>query len=240
MTRPIPRGGFTLLEVVLAIVLALVLVVALLAFYRQTEDIRASVGSEIETISSERAVMEHMTSELRCAIPWPQAGVTLQGTNTGMQFATTVVPGADAWAVPSAVDGNQGPSGSDREIVGYQLLISEDKDGNAVIEGLERTSQKRVVAVAVDGVDIQDELVAPQIQFLHLAYWDGAAWADAWSGTDMPAAVEIILGQKPLPDNVDPAAYPYPIFRRVVALPAGVKPAASGTIVLGLDGEATP
>ena len=82
--------------------------------------------------------------------------------------------------------------------------------------------------------------MAPQIQFLRLAYWDGTVWSDAWNGPGMPPAVEIILGVQPLPESVDPEDYPYPIFRRVVALPAGAKPAASGTIVLGLDGESMP
>ena len=224
----------------LAIGLALALLVALLAFYRQTQDVRAAIGDQVELLGSERAVMEHMTSELRCSIPYPQAGITFQGTNTGMRFATTVLPGPDAWAVPSALEGHTGPSGSDREIVGYQLRIGEDEDGKTVIEGLERTSQRLVVAVAVEGVDIQGQLVGPQFQFLRLAYWDGAAWSPAWNGPGMPPAVEIILGVQPLPDNMDPADYPYPIFRRVVALPGGAKPAASGTIIRGLDGESMP
>jgi hypothetical protein len=234
------RRAFTLVEVVLAIALALALMVALLAFYRQTENVRDSIGEQVDIVGSERSVMEHMTSELRCSIPNPQAGATFQGSNTGMKFSTTVLPTVDAWAVPSVLDGQVGPSGSDREIVGYRLHVSEDEDGKPVVGGLERTSQRLVAAVSVEGVDIESQLVAPKIRFLYLAYWNGAAWVESWNGSDLPAAVEIIMGSEPLPAGVEPADYPYSIYRRVVAVPGAVKSAASGTVIVGLDGGVMP
>jgi hypothetical protein len=240
MTRPAARRAFTLIEVVLAISLALTLLVALLLFYRETTTVRDAIGEQVEIVGSERSVMDHMTSELRCSIPNPLAGAAFQGSNTGMRFSTTVLPEADAWAVPSALDSQSGPSGSDREIVGYQVRVSEDEDGNPVVEGLERTSQRLVAAVTVEGVDTESQLVAPKIQFLHLAYWDGAAWVESWSGSGLPAAVEIVMGLQPLPTGVEPADYPYTFFRRVVAVPAGARPAASGTVILGMDGGASP
>jgi hypothetical protein len=49
----------------------------------------------------------------------------------------------------------------------------------------------------------------------------------------------VVLGIEPLPDGVDPVDYPYPVFRRVVYVPGGVK-ATGGTIVLGVGEEGGP
>jgi prepilin-type N-terminal cleavage/methylation domain-containing protein len=239
-TRPAARQGFSLLEVSMAIALALLLVVAMVAFYKQTADLRTAIGAEADVIGAERTVMDRATSELRCAVTYDLAGLTFQGTASDMKFATTVLPGADSWVVPAATDGGAVPPGSDRLVVGYRLGTTLDEAGKPVVTGIERTTQRLATARTVEeGKEIEVKLLAPAMKFMHLSYWDGSAWLDTWTGQGLPAAVEIVLGEQPLPEGVEPDQYPYTIFRRVVFVPAGAKP-VSGTIIRGLDEGSTP
>jgi prepilin-type N-terminal cleavage/methylation domain-containing protein len=239
MTRA-ARPGFTLLEVMLAVSLALALLAALLGFYKQVADTRTAVGAEVDTISAERTVMELATVELRGAMPYPQAGLGLEGTTSEMRFATVAMPGADAWLVRTATEGTAGPSGGGLQVVGYRLGVSQDADGNNVINGVERTSQRLATAQAAEeGKQIEVKRLAPSMRFLRLRYWNGTTWLESWSRSDLPGAVEIVMGEQPLPDGVLPMEYPYDTFRRVVYVPAGAK-TPTGTIIRGLDESAAP
>jgi hypothetical protein len=67
------------------------------------------------------------------------------------------------------------------------------------------------------------EPLAEMVRFAHFRYWDGTAWLEAWDSPDLPPAVEVSLGFDPLPEGDLPEAYPYEVFRRVIALP-GCRP----------------
>ena len=242
------RKGFTLLEVMLALSLSLGLLALLLGFYKEVADTRTAVGAEIDIVTAERTVMELATVELRGAMPYPQAGIGLAGQATDMRFATLASPGADAWQVRTMTEGQVGPSGGGLQIVGYrlQMVVDDagnpvtDDDGNPLVAGVARTCQRLATAqTAEEGKQIEVKLVAAAMKFLRLRYWDGSAWAESWSGQTLPGAVEIVLGEQPLPPGVDPMEYPYNTFRRVVFVPAGAK-SPTGTIIRGLDDSATP
>jgi prepilin-type N-terminal cleavage/methylation domain-containing protein len=237
------RRGFTLLEVLLAVALTLSLLGALLGFYKEVADVRAAVGAEADLVGAERTLMDLMTAELRAATPYPQMSLALTGSTGDVRFVTTALPTADAWRVANVTEGPVAPSGMDRQVVGYRLRVSQDDQGKPVIDGIERTCQRMVTLKVVDEEkDVRATLVTASLKFLRLRYWNGTAWADTWGGQDLPAAVEIVMGEQPLPEGGDPTEYPalYDTFRRVVCLPAGVKPATGGTIILGLDEGATP
>jgi hypothetical protein len=160
-----------------------------------------------------------------------------------MRLATTALPGAVVWAVQRTTEGPAAPAERDVQIVGYRLRITEDEQGQPVIEGIERTYQKTLTArTAEEGKEILATLLAPQFKFLRLRYWDASAgvWSEGWGGGDLPAAVEIVLGIQPLPEGVEPLQYPYETFRRVVYVPAGAKAPGGSTIVRGLGEETGP
>jgi type II secretory pathway component PulJ len=233
------RAGFTLLEIVLAVALALALIVAMLTFYQQVVQVRASLGQEIDKTIAERAVMNLLTTELRGARASRELGMGLEGSLDQMRLVTTCLPGATTWIVTASTE-TPPPAERDVQIVGWRLRIVEDEDSQLIIVGVERTCQKNVMArVAEEGKEIQTLLVSPRFKFIRFRYWDGNAWLETWGGGDLPGAVEIVLGEEPLPEGASPMDYPYLIFRRVVYVPAGAK-AASGTIVRGMDGGGGP
>jgi len=229
--------GFTLLEAALALSLSLALVAAMLAFYRQIVQVRTAVTSEVAFIRMERSVMGQMTAELRGAVT---LGSGLSGGEDQVRMAVPTLPGPAVWAERNITE-EPLPAEDDLMRVGYRLRVEEDESGNSVIVGLERTEQKLLEAkVVVEGVQVRATLIAPEIKFLYLQYWDGTGWVPDWGDSNLPLAVEIVLGTEPLPENTEPDEYPFETFNRVVYLPAASRPAEQGTVIRGLGEGGLP
>jgi len=219
-------AGFTLLEVVLAVTLALALMAAMLTFYKQAAEVRAAVLDDIRVVGAERAIMARMTWELRSSFVYQFLGLGLEGGTSEVRLMTVTFPSGAMWFEQKVTDTDQAPRESDMMIVDYRLRYSEDQEGRPQVDGLERTCQRTPTArISEEGKEIEVSLVSPDIKFLRLRYWDGTAWIESWGGGGLPQAVEIVLGREPLPERVEPARYPYPTFRRVVAVPASPKTA---------------
>jgi len=243
IARKSPGRAFTLVEVILAVSLTMGLVLAALAFYQQIISTRQAFADRlgaVEVTAARRAVMERMTGELRSAIVYPFLQMGLTGDSEGMQFMVASLPGQGVWADESISDIPAVPQ-HDVRIVGYRLRYSVDPDtGDEIIEGIERTEQTVISAEIVEeDIDIAATLVAPSFRFLSLRYWDNQSgeWLDTWDGGDVPLAVEIVVGIEPLPENTEPAEYPFETFRRVVYVPAG-KTSFGGAAVMRSPGEA--
>lgn len=237
MTRPAGKPAFTLLEVSLAVTLALVLLVAMLTFYKQTTDVRAAVIEEAELVGAERAVMDLLTQELQAAFVYEFLGQGLEGAVDRMNFTSLTVPGGGVWLSKKITEAAEVPPERDLVLVGYRLRVSEDESGRPRVDGLERTCQRTLTArQAEEGQEIEAILLTSRIRFLRLGYWDGSAWVASWSGGDLPQAVEIVLGEEPLPERVEPAEYPYPTFRRVVYVPSAAQDRGA-TVIRGLGPE---
>ncbi|NQU76414.1 MAG: hypothetical protein HQ546_08900 [Planctomycetes bacterium] len=216
------RNAFTLVEVVLAVGLALGLMGAALGLYNHIASLRKNVLAELDRTAMCRSVMDRITDELRCAMIYPFLQAGLEGDAGRVRFISATLPGAAAWAVRSGRD-EPVPAEHDVEWIGYRLRIVEDEQGQERIDGLERTCQKLLTAMAAEeGKQIRAELVAPSIRFLRLRFYDGTGWIESWTGGDLPMAVEITLGTGSVPEKMDVEDYlaAYETFRRVVAIPA--------------------
>ncbi len=65
-------------------------------------------------------------------------------------------------------------------------------------------------------------LTIPELRYLRLRYWDGAQWQDSWSGSHLPRGIEVTLALEPVPPDAAPDTLPEEVFRRVIAIPAGL------------------
>lgn len=237
-----PRGAFTLLEVILAISLALGIVGSLLGFYNYVARIRGTIMDDVQMASSQRLVMERLTDEIRGAMVYSSLGMGLQGQADRLNFITARVPGPAVWVKPDITEQSYPPE-QDIQLVSYRLRIPTDEQGrpltddqgNIIVEGLERTCQKLMSAMAQEGKEISVGLLTPYMKFLSLRYWDGANWTEGWAGGDLPLAVEITLGRQPLPQGFTPDTYPYDVQRRLIYVPGGRKALGATTAILGLD-----
>lgn len=239
--RAAAGAGMTLIEVLLAASIVAGLMLGVLTFYGHVTDVRDSFLDQlrqVETTAARRAFMDQITDELRGAMVYPFLRFGMTGGTDQIQFVTATLPGPAAWAVRQRTD-DPIPPEHDLVIVGYHLLIVEDDRSQPVIVGLERTRQKIMAAeTAQEGEEIEATLIAPQFKFIAFNYWDNQAaqWLPAWDSSDLPTAVEIVLGINPLPENVEPQDYPYATFRRTVFIPGAVQALTTGTVVRGLQG----
>ncbi len=235
MTARRARPGFTLLEVVLAVTLTVGLLIGLFRFYGHATRVKTLVTAEMEQVSAVRAVMELLTKELRSAHVVRTFGQGIDGAAGRIRVATATLPSGAVWIEQGMTETSPLPPQHDIRVVGYRLRYVETEDGDLVVAGLERTCQTLLTARETEeGRQIDVDLLTPHIRFLRLRYWDGTAWTESWQAGDLPAAVEIVLGFEPLPEGVEPVDYPYPTYRRVVAVPAAAGE-REGAVIRGLD-----
>jgi type II secretion system protein J len=228
--------GMTLLEVVLAISIVVMMMGGTYAFYTDVLGARDRVVQTAERINAVRSVMSRLTDELDSAKLYPFVNIGLSGQTDRMEFMTVVLPGRAAWALRGLTE-EPIPAEHDLQLVGYRLRTTEDDSGEVLVEGLERTCQRRLTATEVEeGQEIELSLMTPHVRFLSLQYWDGSAWTSTWSADSLPPAVRITLGFQPLPEGIEPEEYPYDTFARTVFLPSAVAE-TGGTIVRGLGGD---
>ena len=220
----VDRRGMTLLEVILALTLSVGLVGSALGFYRYAVDVRRGIEAEMRRIEGGRMVMELITNELRSATVYKYLAMGVEGQADKIQFVSTAVPGSSVWLPRDQAD--QGTDSSivpehDLRIVGYGLQAGKDQaTGAPTVQGLQRTCQKNITARVVEADrDIEVRLLSQDIKFINFRYWQDGQWLPAWTGGDLPGAVEITLGADPLPEGVGAADYPFDVLRRVVYLP---------------------
>jgi len=237
MTFARGQRGFTLLEVLLALALAAGLLAGLFYFYRQVLDVRRTVLREIEILSAERIFMDRIGTELRSALPNAHYGLVMEGTDQYVIFHYADGVGPGAWAEPQSRGWR--PQ-SDVKRVTYHLRYDEEagEEGEAIL-GVERWMQD-VLAPPLEEDEVDEEAghqaLFDQFRFLSLRYWTGSTWVYGWAGATLPAAVEVRLGVKPLPEGLDPMDYPFESFRRVIALPGAMHLVEGDPIDVGDSG----
>ena len=223
-----PPGGFTLIEVVLAIFIALSLLVVALFFYQQTARLRGDLITESERLASVRMVMNRLTSELRTAFPLSTSHPPLLGSSNFIQIVKTDLPSRTAWS--GAGSERTTLPDTDLRLVTYRL---ESLDGTNTA-GLLRSEQPMVQFSSLIGSPhtsfspsasnaASNQWTAPvigQIRFMRFRYFDGTDWRDSWTGPALPRGVEMILSDQEPSSQAQPESPPE-FFRRVVYLPCG-------------------
>ena len=229
------NGAFTLLEVVLAVALVVLLSGLVYLIYDHALGVRATLHRQATTALARRRILDMMTADLTSALPFSTLQMGLEGQSDSLQFARTMLPGRAVF-LPDPFGGGLGTADgwggeddrpvvephADVELVGYRLRIEEDEEGQMQVVGIERTSQRTVLAAtAEEGQEIQSVLLSEAVKFLRVQYWDGQGWTDSWSGRSLPAAVRIDLGIEPLGEEESPEEYPHETMWRIIALPTG-------------------
>ncbi len=222
--------GFTLLEVLLAVSLVIMLSGGIYAFYGYTLGSREQIDTESQTIFAQRRVMDLLAGEIL------SARTNMQCAGDEVSFMRTAVPGKAVFETqnitesPSIASDKTGPSPfgpqHDIQFISYRLNHYDDENGVEQIGGLERTCLKNIKAkVVVEGEDVEVMFLTEHVKFIRLQYWDGSEWQDSSSSTNLPQAIRISLGTKPLPDDTAVEDYPFETVSRVVAIPAGASQA---------------
>lgn len=237
-----PTGGFTLIEVILAIGIAIGILVVAFYFYSQTAELRTQLLAESERVSAVRLVMDRLTADLRCAYGTFSSGSGVSGDVGSLKIVKTELPSRGAWSGGQL--GRAVTVETDLKLVSYS--VSSSLEGtNQVVTGLIRAEEPLVqkrpqviearranqVAVQVEPENQRGpEPLTDAIRFVQFRYWDGSNWRESWSGTELPRGIEVSLGGESLPEGSTAEDYPYEVFRRVIYLPGSqVNPGSTGT-----------
>src|SRR5512135_2933355 len=95
-------GGFTLLEVILAVALATGILIAMLLFYRQAADLRTQLLVETDRLTSIRLVLVRITADLRSACSDYESAQGLSGDTASLQFVRLELPSLSAFSKTEA------------------------------------------------------------------------------------------------------------------------------------------
>lgn len=227
-TRARHSRAFTLLEVLIAVSLVVGLMASVLVFYRYAIDTRTMVIDQAESVTARRMVMDRITSELRAAVAAPSNSLQpLSGTTSTLVIPTAGSLPRSIWRVDHEAESPPPVGVSDVSVVNYSIRSHTDDDGKVVVEGLDRGVGSAVVASSDDSTIPPPPPFATRVKFVRFRYYDGATWAESWGGGSLPQAVEVSLGLDPLPEGVEPSEYSSPVSRRVIALPAAPRRAAT-------------
>jgi len=244
MTIPKPNsgvsGGFTLIEVVLAIVIAVGLLTGVLVFYRQASVLREEILRKADALSAVRLVMDRISGELRTAPPATPGTPILIGDSRSMRILHTAVPSKTPW--------RGGPLGRATIAEADWMEVAYRWSNDTNQPGLFRQERSHTASASVSTnlpTEIEAQsggitnsiapsggvLLSEAIGYLRFRYWDGSRWLSGWDKSEPPGAVEVSLGlesmeEEPLDENTattdEASDYPFELFRRVIALPAGL------------------
>ncbi len=225
-SRPHPRRGFTLLEVILALSIALGLLTVVLHFHQQAARLRDRTLADSAELAAVRLFMDRLSTELRTAAPRPGS---FQGTAQSLEFMRLAFPPPPR--APASLDSAApSPGGSPLRRIRYRL-VGSPAEGTETASGIERTDEPASsVAFAapapatialnpstpsLDNTVVADlepaSTVAPApgesargaifagLRYLSLRYWDGSAWLDSWTSPTPPLGVEVNLAVDPPP-----------------------------------------
>lgn len=217
------RRGFTLLEVLLAIGLIVLMSSMMFLFYDASLKARDRGTRMIVDTQLARVVAMKIADEIRSANEFGFGGQNLgvSGDDRMIRLQTVVLPDPELLIVRSVKDAPL-PAQSDVREVQYYLAYDEDEtyvypddtEASAPL-GLVRREIKTLNQVTLDetnALDVDLDLVAPELKYLRFRYFDGHGWVDKWDkqvsltsglGRSLPPVVEVTVGYVPLPPETE-------------------------------------
>ena len=239
MRRPANNSAFTLVEVVLAIMIISGIMVVLLYFYQRAAQVRQAALQQAEFLSTTRMFLEQLSSELRAARTVEDQFIGLEGSSNSITFVATSIPQMGRW-ISNTNEMVILPPATDLKRISYKLLGGTNL---LVKKGLDRTEELLLGSAFTSGTNATEFVEAGEtnltvdaylsatndmkqarlpltdkIQLLQFRFWAGTNWIESWSGMDLPAGIEVMVGSDPMPADAA-EGYPFEVFRRVIFLP---------------------
>jgi len=228
-----PASAFTLLEVLLAVVICVGLFFAVLSFYRGTAQVRDQAQRAVSRLSAVRLVMQRLDTELQTLHS------AFRGDSNSLEFVRTTLPRTDEW--DGGELGRVRRANSDLLKVRYRgpatngVALFRDEQPFVTPRESEEAAANLELIEAEQGR--LPPVLSREIRYVRFRYRSGADWLENWSSNRPPAAIEVNLGNEPLPEDADFADYPHELFRRVIHIPAAAPGAAGNTATNAVDEE---
>ncbi len=204
----IRRRGITLIEMLVSISLVLLTMATLFLFYTIALDATKRAGEHTVRIQRARVVLHQMAREIRqAAAGAQQTRNALAGKMHSLTIDTTTMPPATVMQTYGLEERPPTPASDVRRIEYYLAVDPEatDEDGNLGVLGLVRREQKQLnkAVIDLDDREVLKEvrMMAPDVRYIRLRYFDGGTWQDVWRGgsgvNGLPQAVKITIGFEP-------------------------------------------
>ena len=221
-------GGFTLLEVLLAIGLMILVSTLMFVFYHGIVLRREVVREAVNSGYLARTIADQIADEIRACNGFvPTAGPGVSGTDRIITIQTVTLPDKELFRRLSIKD-EPLPAQSDVRQVQYYLAYDDEEpytypDGTESDTplGLVRREMKTLYQTPgafaeADGTgeegpfspEVDLDLISPELKYVRFRYFDGVDWLDQWDisnepeammGNSLPQAVEITVGYLELP-----------------------------------------
>ena len=221
------EGGFTLLEVILAVTIAVGMMAVVLYYYSQAATLRNQVLQETGRINTARMILERLTAELRTALPGSALYSGMTGASNELQFVRLDAPIVS----PLTMDTNLPASSSPVTLkkIHYLFTAAEEETNNASLVRIETPlvfAQAAAVTNEVEELPTTNAVpkgleLTHELKFVVFRYWNGSAWQDFWDKASLPLGIEVSLGAEALPPELPPEEYPFDLYRRTIYLPMG-------------------
>ena len=205
-------GGFTLLELLVALAMTAVLAGSLYATLRVAFNARRAADEAVGTVRRLELTMELMRADIRSAVV--PSGI-LAGEFLGIDAADAAGEAhSDILLLHRTADGALATDGAG-DIRRVEFMCEPAEDGEGLI--LLRRVTTNLLATRV--VDPVDEVLCRGVGALELRYFDGVDWLDSWDSgvrdNALPLAVEVTLQliDEEDPDNEDGGVWVSRVFQ---------------------------
>lgn len=185
-------GGFTLIEMMLAVALLGVILTIMASSFHAVAASKVQAEGHMYAERAGRSIIWELTSEIRGAVQTPATPSHVMFHGIGKFIAG--VP-ANAISVSTLDAGHRRSLAgySAEDIVTYSLTQNPDHRGWLI---LERSQQSGLAYGAVETMPIE---IADNVLSMRMRYFDGNQWGDTWNsdnlspGAQLPIAVSINL-----------------------------------------------
>ncbi|MBX2851258.1 MAG: prepilin-type N-terminal cleavage/methylation domain-containing protein [Phycisphaeraceae bacterium] len=214
-------GGFTLLEMILAIVVTAIVSASLFATMSGAFKTRRQAEDHLSGREAARAVIHIVRSDLQCV---PPAGGRISGVFIGENLTGMNSGDADALTYITANSNLASAQDlADLRQVELRLLLRGPQQDYYV---LGRMITGNLLATITPEPELQ--VLARRVVSMNVQYFDGNDWLDAWDSTErdneLPAAVELVLVTAPPlskePEDDEARELTYITTTQMIRLPA--------------------
>jgi type II secretion system protein J len=184
-------GGFTLVELIVALSIAALLTFTLYASLHVAFRARRTAEEHVRPMRAATIAADLISQDLQCVMP--PTGL-LAGAFTGTQQAGAA-GGAradmlDFYCVGEDFTPNQQTQPTDEGLRHVQIAIRADVDPPVLVRRVWRN------LLTTTQQDPDEEIICRGVRSLQLRYFDGTTWQDAWESTSdntLPVAVELTM-----------------------------------------------
>jgi len=185
----VARGGFTLLELIVALAMVAILATGLYASLRIAFRAQSSTERALEPSRTAELALGFISADLRNALP---PGGVLAGSFIGTNGTGDQGQDADDVTFYGAGDAPEHVSGNG-EIKSLELTVVTP-DGGGAPQLVRRVTSNLLSQIVVDP---DEQVICRDVAGFNLRYFDGTQWLDDWDSSQqenaIPAAVEVTL-----------------------------------------------